>query len=92
MAKIKNHEDLVRDPETGIVKNKNRTAFMNARACKHEIIEKKKSDYEKDCKICDLEKQVDKLTKLVEQLVSSSESVAKKTSSRKKTSEGVENG
>lgn len=73
MSKIKNHEDLIRDPITGVVKNKNRTSFINARARKKEVVKKNQEEYEKDCRICDLEKELKELKKLVSQLVSSDE-------------------
>lgn len=94
--KIKNHEDLVRDPETGIIKNKNRTAFSNARKRKKEIIRKKEEEFLKDCRICDLEEQIKILSEQVKSLLGGSTTQVEekpKTSRRKKPSEGViENG
>lgn len=60
-AKVDGHEDLVRDMSTGAVHNINRTALQHAR------LKKKSAQRERD-KVTTLERQVEELRRVVEEL------------------------
>jgi len=84
-SSVKDHENLVRDPVTGVIKNKNRAAFLAARNRKKAVIDRKINEEQSISKISDLENQISELKTLIETFIASSNSnnSIKKTTKKK---------
>lgn len=65
MTKVKDHEHLIRDPETKMIKNKNKNAFEAARARKRAVLEKKERENELEERVDSLESKLDAILDLL---------------------------